>query len=243
MFSQYNIITKTKYNILISILGLILVLMITFFPPTITTKFSWRKPLIGTIFSIFCFLGILATFSPNQCGKSITEKKETGGLKSDEAFSHQKRIFLRGHHPTCGNFEGHLFRIKSKEFCAACKGLLIGAFLALAVTIGYFFFGWKLIDANPSIVFLGMSGVTFGLLEFKFRSLVRLLSNTIFVLGALLILIGIDKLVQSLFFDLFIVSLIAFWLSTRISISKSNHETLCSICDIKNCEIKEKKKI
>ena len=109
------------------------------------------------------------------------------------------------------------------------------------MTIGYFFLGWKLIDFSPILVFLGISGVIFGLLEFRFQSFLRLLSNTIFVFGAVLVLIGIDKLVQSLFLDLFIVSLIAFWLFTRISISKLNHEIICFTCQIRNCEIKEKK--
>ena len=243
MFSQYNIISKTKYNSIISILGLILVLMLTFFPPTITTNFFGRKPLIGIIFSTFCFLGVLAAFSPNQCGKLKTKKIEADRSNSNETYSRKKRIFLRGHHPTCGNFNGHLFRIRNKTFCAACLGLLVGAFLALAITIGYFFLGWKFIDSSQIIVFLGISGVTFGLLEFRFQNFVRLLSNAIFVLGALLVLIGIDKLIQSLFFDLFIVGLIAFWLITRISISKLNHEIICSSCDIKNCEIKKRKKI
>jgi hypothetical protein len=215
--------------------------MLTFFPPTVTTKFSWRKPLIGIIFSLFCIIGGLATISPNQCGRLLNRKKVNVGLESTESGFHYKRIFLRGHHPTCGNYKGHLLRIRNRTFCAACVGLLSGALLALAMTIGYFFLDWNVIDYTPITVFLGILGVSFGLLEFKFQSFVRLLSNTIFVLGSLLVLIGMDKLVQSLFFDLFTVSLIAFWLFTRISLSQFDHKKICSCCDIKKCKIREEK--
>ena len=59
--------------------------------------------------------------------------------------------------------------------------------------------------------------------------------NTIFVLGSLLVLIGIDELVHSLFFDLFVVCLIIFLLFNRISLSQWDHEMICSGCVTENC--------
>ena len=242
MSSQYNTGVNIKYQVLVSIAGLVLVVLLTVFPPTVNADFSWRKPLIGLIFSIFCFLGVLAVFSPYQCGKLVNKKIETVGLISNKIVSHDKGIVLRGHHPTCGKYSAHIFRIKNRTFCAACIGLLIGGLLALVIAVGYFFWNWQVIEHITMIVFLGITGVSFGLLQFKFKSFVRLFANTVFVIGTLLILIGIDKTIQNLFFDLFMISLIAFWLFTRISLSQLDHEMICSSCNIENCKIRTKKR-
>jgi hypothetical protein len=101
----------------------------------------------------------------------------------------------------------------------------------------YFFGNWRIPEQNSSImVLLGILGVGVGLFQFKFRNLLRLSLNTFFVLGTLLILIGIDEFVQSLMIDLFVVSLILFWLFTRISLSQWDHKRICSDCDIAGCE-------
>ncbi|MGD9130537.1 MAG: hypothetical protein PVH73_03060 [Candidatus Bathyarchaeota archaeon] len=239
MSQQRHIKSDIRYPLLVSFLGLLLVAALTAFPPLVAEDYSWRKPVIGSIFSSICVLGILAVFSPKCLGiLDIGKKNRTVDSDSSQLASHGTSNALQGHHPTCGKYDAHIFRIKDKIFCAACVGLLLGGLLALAGASVYFFADWRIAEHSSLMVLLGIVGVGFGLFQFKFRSLVRLSVNTIFVLGTLLVLVGVDELVHSLFFDLFVVSLIVFWLFTRISLSQWDHERICSSCEIENCRIR-----
>ena len=240
MLSQQQTKLSIKYQLLVSFTGLLLILLLTAFPPSTTGDVSWRKPVVGSIFSIICVLGVSAVFLPNNCLGilSIGKKDETVASDSIKPALHGKSNALQGHHPTCGSYVAHVFRIKGRTVCAACAGLLLGGLLALVGAVVYFFGGWSIAD-DSLMVLLGVVGVGFGLFQFKFRSLVRLLMNTVFVLGVLLIVVGIDGLVHSLVFDLFVVSLVFFWLYTRISLSQWDHEVICSSCDVENCEVRE----
>jgi hypothetical protein len=120
----------------------------------------------------------------------------------------------------------------------ACIGLLIGGISALIVSFFYFFGGTQFTGYSMLLVLLGSLGVGIGLFQFKFRSFVRLLMNVIFVLGALMVLIGIDMIVYSLFFDFFVICLIVFWLLTRILLSQLDHKIICSSCGVENCEVR-----
>jgi hypothetical protein len=240
MSQQRHIRSDIKYQLLVSFLGLLLLAVLTVFPPTVSGNLSWRKPVIGSIFSSICALGILAVFSPNRCLRifDIGKKNKTVSSDSAKLASHGTSNALQGHHPTCGKYDAHIFRIKGRIFCAACAGLLLGGLLALAGASVYFFGDWRVAEHSSLMVLLGVVGVSLGLFQFKFRSLVRLSVNTVFVLGTLLILMGIDELVHNLFFDLFVVSLIVFWLFTRISLSQWDHEVICSDCEIEGCGIR-----
>jgi hypothetical protein len=238
MSQQRHTRPDIKYQLLVSLLGLLLIAALTAFPPTVAEDPAWRKPAIGSIFSSICVLGILAVFSPNKCLNilDIGKKNRTAGSDSSKLASHGTSTTLQGHHPTCGKYAAHIFRIKDKTFCAACAGLLLGGLLALAGAAVYFFADWSVAGHSSLMVLLGVAGVSLGLFQFKFRSFVRLSVNTVFVLGALSILVGVDGLVCSLFFDLFVVSLIVFWLFTRISLSQWDHERICSGCDVEDCK-------
>jgi hypothetical protein len=240
MSQHRHIRPDIKYQLLVSFLGLFLVAALTAFPPTVSGNLSWQKPVIGSIFSSICVLGILAVFSPNRCLRilDIGKKNRTINPDSVKLVSHGTSYALQGHHPTCGNYAAHIFCIKGKIFCAACAGLLIGGLLALVGASVYFFGDWRVAEHSSLMVLLGVVGVSLGLFQFKFRGLVRLFVNTIFVVGSLFILVGIDELVHSLFFDLFVVSLIVFWLFTRISLSQWDHEKICSDCEIEGCGIR-----
>ena len=131
-----------------------------------------------------------------------------------------------------------ILRINNKIYCAACLGLLLGGLLALVTASFYFFSSWWVADNSSLIMLTGVVGVSFGLFQFKMRSLYRLTANIGFVFSALLILIGIDGLVRSIIFDLFVVSLIVFLLFTRILLSQWDHKIICSSCKIGNCEFR-----
>jgi hypothetical protein len=205
------------------------------FPPIVSGDFSWRKPVIGSFLVVICALGVLAVFSPSQCGKILNLKKRKGDSGSVQLSSHGNSDVLQGHHPTCGKYRAHTIQINGKTVCAACNGLLFGGLLAMVGASAYFFVDWTIAEHASLMILLGVVGVGFGLFQFKFKSFVRLSVNTVFVLGALLVLVGVDSLVHSLFFDLFVVCLIVFWLFTRIRLSQWDHERICSGCGVENC--------
>ena len=240
MPQHHHIRTDIKYQLLLSFSGLFLVVLLTAFPPPVTGDVPWRQTVIGLIFGIICALGTVAVFSPNKCLTtfSIRNKNRTAGSDSAKLASHGKSDALQGHHPTCGNSSAHVFQVKGRIFCAACVGLLLGALLALAGAVVYFFCDFGVAGHGSLMALLGVVGVSLGLFQFKFRSLARLAMNTLFVLGSFSVLAGIDDLVHSLVFDLFVVSLIAFWLFTRISLSQWDHEVICSGCEVEDCEVR-----
>ncbi|MCK4320740.1 hypothetical protein KAW11_03905, partial [Candidatus Bathyarchaeota archaeon] len=115
-------------------------------------------------------------------------------------------------------------------------GLLLGGLISLVGAFLYFFIGWSVGESSLQVVFVGLVGVSFGLFQFKVkRSVVRLVLNSFFVLGALLLLVGIDELAQSVFADLFLVICVAFWLFTRISLSQWNNWRICHTCNVESC--------
>ena len=228
------------FLIVVSFFALFLVVMLAFNPPMTQENLPWRKPIIGSIFGSICVLGIIAVFFPKQCSAMFHLAKGERNTSSSayDLASHGSSPTLRGHHPDCGNFSAHVVRIDDNTFCAACTGLLLGALMALAGTALYFFGNWHIGQNNFLAVFVGALGVGFGLLQLKLRSFVRLLLNVFFVLGAFLVLVGIDELTQSVLVDLFLVVLTVFWLFTRILLSQWDHWRICHTCE-SPCEIRK----
>jgi len=213
------------FTIGISAFGLFLVLIFAFNPPTIHDNFAWRKPLIGSLFSLICISGILAALLPKKCSKTFHfQKSETNFT------SHKISATSKGHHPDCGSFSDHVMRIGSRTFCAACTGLLFGAIIAIIGTAFYFFDGWLLGEMNFLTISTGIIGLILGFFQLKFKGFVRLILNLFFVFGAFLILAGIDELARNLFIDSFLTALIVFWILTRILLSQWDHSKICSSC-------------
>jgi len=232
------------YLVVMSLFGLLLTGVFTLYPPIMHENFLWRKPLIGSIFALICVFGILAVFFPTWCSRvfDFGQKEKPSRLYLSKFASHRASSTLQGHHPDCENFAAHVFRIGNKKFCAACTGLLLGGLLTLAGTLLYFFSNWHVEQSSSLMVWMGVLGVGFGLFQFKFKNFVRLFLNIFFVLGTFSILIGIDKLAQSVAIDLFLVALTLFWLFTRISLSQWDHERICYACKAANCEFADRKK-
>ena len=227
----------------ISLFGLFLAVMLAFNPPMTQETLPWRKPVIGSIFGSICVLGIIAVFFPKHCSAMFRLAKgdrETSSSAYDLA-SHGSSPTLRGHHPDCEGFSAHVVRTDSKTFCAACTGLLLGGLIALIGTVFYFFGDWHIAQNGFLVAFMGVLGVGFGLLQFKFRSFVRLLLNVFFVLGAFFVLVGIEELTQSVLVDLFLVVLTVFWLFTRILLSQWDHYRICYTCE-SPCEFRQKQR-
>ena len=124
-----------------------------------------------------------------------------------------------------------------RTLCAACTGLLLGALIALIGTAFLFFGGWPIGEVGLPAVLIGVIGTVLGFFQLKFRGFIRLVLNVFFVLGAFLILVGIDELTGSLFVDLFLVAFIVFWILTRIQLSQWDHWRICHDCK-SPCEVR-----
>ena len=220
------------FTVSISLFGLFTTLMLALYPPTVQENLLWRKPLIGSIFSLICILGITAAFFPNKCSKTfnLLEAEKTAVSNAKDPNFNKVLVTLKGHHPDCEEFSAHVMHISNHTLCAACTGLFIGAFISIIGTAFYFFGGQQINEMSFPAVVIGIVGVILGYLQLKFRGFVRLMLNILFVLGAFLTLVGIDELTQSLSVDLFSIVLIVFWIFTRIMLSHWDHRRICHNC-------------
>ncbi|MFQ6073819.1 MAG: hypothetical protein ACE5KC_01235 [Candidatus Bathyarchaeia archaeon] len=229
--------------------GLLLATLPAFFRLSVQEDFQWRKPLVGSVFGLICFLGVIAVFFPSRCSTVFRDGEAEGrnhvAPANGETSLHKKSAILglkvtHGHHPDCEGFAAHEFRFGRKTFCTACMGLLLGALAALLGVAAYFFLGWNLGENVSLLLVSGALGVGLGLLHYMFfdvqRRLVRLLLNAFFVFGTFLVLASTDAVANSLILDLFVVFLSILWLFTRILLSKRIHSKICQACSSK-CEV------
>jgi len=223
------------FLLFVSFFGILLLMLLAFFPSMPHEDFVWRKPLVGFVFGLICVLGGLAALFAEQ----YTNIFNLG--KGREHALHGYSFKASGHHPRCENFSSHVFEVVNRRFCVACTGLSVGGLLALVGTFLHFFADWHVEQDIVLVVLAGLLGVSLGLFQFRVRRrLIRILLNAFFVMGSFLVLIGVDGLTQSLFADLFLVALIVFWLFTRISVSQWDHERICYACGVAVCEFRKK---
>jgi len=238
-------ISTLPFLVSVSFFGLILTVLLALYPPILQENFVWRKPLVGSTYSVVCVLGILAVFFPKTCstffdfGKQEKRQNRFFGFKRNKSISYTAASTLRGHHPVCGGFSAHVFRLGGKLFCATCSGLSLGALIALVGVTLFFFGNWQMGQNAFLMILVGAVGVVLGLLQSPLptlqNSVIRLFSSTFFVVGTFLILIGNEELAHNTSVDLFFVALSVFWLLTRISLSQWDHERICSKCTLDSC--------
>jgi hypothetical protein len=153
-----------------------------------------------------------------------------------------KTFSRQGHHPSCGHFSSHTLYIGNKVYCAGCTGLVLGAVFAVAGSVLYFYFGVFL--GNSILGFwVGFFGVTLGLFQHPFymifkieQGMVKTLVNAIFVVSAFLLLASVDQVLRSFEIGLYTLSLILFWIYTRILMSRRSHAQICNICGLQDCQ-------
>jgi hypothetical protein len=158
-----------------------------------------------------------------------------------DTSQNKREISYKGHHPTCENFSSHVIQIGGKIYCAGCSGLVVGALIALAGTAYYFFL------QDPSAQFIalsfwaGLAEVTLGLLQYELfvnKASLHFLLNIIFVVGALLLLIGVNEMNGSLSLSIYFLLVILFLINVRSTLSRLEHEKKCSICKEEDCSAK-----
>jgi hypothetical protein len=244
--SLTRLINSTSVSLLaFSFLGLAITIMLVYLTSTTRDAFTLRQPVVGTVFSIVCLLGILAGIYPSRCSTIFHFKRvKQGRLDQSPGDVQNEALRLRGHHPNCGRFDAHVFKIGRSVFCAGCIGLILGAVLSILGTILCFFLNLRFVQTYW-LFWIGCGGVVCGLLQYHLfswgKSSIHLTVNTYFVFGVFLVLAQADRIAHSTIVDLYIVALSMFWLYTRIMLSKLDHRTLCETCPIKKCEFTYRK--
>jgi hypothetical protein len=188
------------------------------------------------MFALVCISGIVAVFFPKKCVEALALPRDH--VQTESNVEELVSLVLRGHHPACSRFSAHTIRMRNSCLCAACAGLLLGAIVALTGALAYFSTGWSFHQLGFFSLLVGIAGIVLGFLQFKFKAFIRLAMNSFFVIGAFLILISADFLMQNLLIDLYALFLIVFWLFTRILISKWNNTRVCFSCE--SCELRKK---
>ena len=219
------------FSVSVSIFGILISLIFAFNPPVIQENFLWRKLMVGAAFGSICVLGIIAALFPRKCSQTFHFQKQKNA-------SHNFNSNFKGHHPQCPEFSAHVIHVNKHTLCAACSGMILGAFITLVGTVLYFFDWWQIEELSLLLILIGIAGLTLGFFQLKFKSFIRLFLNAVFVFGAFLILIGFDALAHNLLFDFFLILLVIFWLFTRIKLSQWDHLKICSSCKI-SCVIRE----
>jgi hypothetical protein len=230
---QANI--NLTFLIVVSVFGLLLSIFFVIHPASIKDNFPFRNLVVGSAFSILCISGMFAALFPSSC-QAIPKIWKSN---KDRDLPEVHEITLRAHHPSCDNYSAHILSIGNMKFCATCSGLLVGATIVLLGT-ALCFFGNLRIGEPSTLVWVGTSGVTVGLLQSAFpkfsNGLTRFLASVIFVLGTFLLLVSINEAAKNFFIDLFFIAVSLLWILTKIALSQRDHQNICSRCTKKCCK-------
>jgi hypothetical protein len=217
-----------KFALFVSLFGLLTTILLVAYAPKAPEDSSLRGLLIGSTFIVICVAGAAAALSPRKCSTSFnTHVPKATSIEDSKAVS---SVASKAHHPNCGKFSAHTIRFRGTAHCAACTGLVIGASLAVAMSVAYFFLGLSIGTSNLVFMTVGPLGLLLGFVQFMFRGWARVAANAFFVFGSSLIVIGVDHNTGSFFVDLYLICLVAFWIMTRIAISQWDHSRICLTC-------------
>jgi hypothetical protein len=211
-----------------SVLGVAIIPLILFQSAKFEVNFPNGSFLVGSLYSLVCLFGIVAVYYPKKCQNKFAFK-ENVALENNLRDKGSDLAF-KGHHPNCRKFDGNRIKICGVVLCSACSGLLLGAILALIGTVLYFFFGTTFPSADLRILLGGSVATLLGLAQFVFRSYLKLIVNSLFVVGSLLMLISTDSIGGNLLIDFYVLGLIVFLLLTRIMLSEWNNRKTCCKC-------------
>jgi hypothetical protein len=185
-----------------------------------------RQPLVGTLYSVVCVLGVVAVFYPRKCRMMF--QKPT--VLPDSKKPSPSTVEFRGHHPDCEKFSPNRVVIKGSVFCAACTGLLIGAIAAMAGIVLFSLSFFSLGVGNIWVLAAGEVLMLVGLAQIKLGGYVKMVVNALFVVGSCISLVAADLFAQSFLVDAYVLGLIVFMLWFRILLSEWNNKKTCVAC-------------
>lgn len=223
------------FLVFVSIFGLLLSILFVFSLANLGDSFEFRRVVVGSVFGTICVLGIIGGLYPRSCSSVLDFQKPDTFATGSSKLSMST---FEGHHPTCGCFSSHLLHVGERKFCATCSGLVVGA-VAVLFGVGFFFFGnVEIIEANSLIVIAGAAMNAFGLLHptfLRLRGFIRFFASIMFVAGAFLVLVSVEDAAKNTAIDLFLVLLSVLWILTKVSISRWEHQRICSQCAFEAC--------
>jgi hypothetical protein len=223
------------FLITVSMFGLFLSIMFVVNPPKLADDFAFRKTVVGSTFGAVCILGIIGGLYPHSCSRILDFEKQD---RNTPASSKSHGEAFEGHHPSCGSFSSHVLRIGERKFCATCSGLMFGAIITLFGTVTFFFGDVGMTEGLSLLVSVGAVEVALGLLHptvLRLKSYARFLAGTLFVVGSFLVLVSVEGSGRSTLIDLFLVALCMLWILTKVSLSKWEHQRICSQCSSESC--------
>jgi len=210
----------------LSLVGLAIVPLLIMDPNLNQIQFVGQRSLIGALFCTICVAGVVAVFYPRKC-RGLFQHAPNPPAKTGALSNHLR---IEGHHPDCQNFSKNRIKVRGKNFCAACTGLLIGTIISLLGAIFYFFGGLNIVSGGIWIVLLGEIGLGLGLIQTKVAGSVKAFLNAVFVISSFATLAMVDEMGKNLFLDLYVLGLILYLLWFRISLSEWNNTRTCRNC-------------
>ncbi len=222
-----SVLSKFLLLFLVAVSVFALVLVPLLIQPNLQANASpLRRPLVGTIYCAVCILGITAVFYPNKC--RMIFQKPNGSFTSTKPSA--SKVQLRGHHPDCEKFSANRITIGGSVFCAACSGLLIGAFTAILgvvlFSLGFFDPGTR----NLWLLAVGEVLMLVGLAQIKTGGYLKMAMNAMFVFGSGISLVAVDLAAQSFLVDVFMLGIIVYLLWLRILLSEWKNKKTCMLC-------------
>jgi hypothetical protein len=220
-------------------LGILAALALTAQPRSVQAQ----KESISAAFGAICVLGIVAGISPSRCNRlfmhfqtDVSTRIEGGSTSQDK-----REISYRGHHPVCESFASHVIEVGGRIYCAGCAGLIVGATIALVGMVLYVFLQNLSAQLVAVSFWAGLVGVTLGLLQYELfinKASLHFVLNVVFVVAALLLLVGVNEMNDSLSLSTYFLLVILFLINVRSTLSRLEHEKKCAICKAEDCSVK-----
>jgi hypothetical protein len=214
----------------LSVIGLIILPFLLTQAVNFEINFQSGNFIVGLLYCSICLLGMTAVFYPKKCQNTFAFKEESFAVTIYEKPLSGAQNRFEGHHPHCVKFDGNRVKVRGIALCSACTGLFIGAFLSLIVAVLYFFFGISFLIADLRICLLGEVAMLLGIAQFALRGFFKLVTNALFVFGAVLILVTANLISGNLLFDFYVLGLTVLLLLTRIMVSEWNNRRVCLAC-------------
>jgi uncharacterized membrane protein len=197
---------------------------------------AWGKILVGTPFILSCLVGISLAFRPSWIGRML--KGEERSPLEDRKVSRE----IRGHHPDCDRFEGHVVRIDEKTVCTGCLGLAVGAMISIFLMLAYMtspldlssFSLHLLLTAGLAMIALGLMGAAS-----TRNRLIHVLLNILLIMGFFLTVMSVFQLSGKPSYGWVVIVISFLWLETRIQIANWRHHSICSSCP-EECRVFDK---
>jgi hypothetical protein len=227
------------FFLIASLVGLCLLVAMTYTNSPLNTFPSWQDPLIGSLFVLICLSGIVVGIFPSTCSSLIRPVTRDGQETAPTASSQNGVRESKGHHPDCGSFSTHTFQFRGRTYCAGCTGLIAGAVASIFGAVGYLVLRPQFVHIGWTLFWLGFLGVLVGLLQHSLplvkRNYAHLLLNVAFVLGTFLLLVGMMEIGSGLVIEGYFLVLALYWILTRVILSQEEHRRICDECARSSC--------